>query len=64
MWAFNTGGDVFSSPTIGTDGTIYVQSVAGKLYAINPEGTPKWSIITGYESASCPTAAVEPQQRR
>ena len=33
-WGFPTGESVSSSPDIGTDGTIYVGSVDGKLYAI------------------------------
>ena len=34
---------VYSSPAIGADGTIYVGSGGGKLYAINPDGTLKWA---------------------
>ena len=34
-------------PTIGSDGTIYIASDA--LYAINPDGTRKWSYSPGYE---------------
>ncbi|OEU79872.1 MAG: hypothetical protein BA865_12325, partial [Desulfobacterales bacterium S5133MH4] len=41
-WEFPTGGSVFSSPAVGPDGTIYVGSDDGKLYAINPDGTQKW----------------------
>ena len=33
-WAFKTGGDVYSSPAIGIDGTIYVGSDDYSLYAI------------------------------
>ena len=35
LWEFETGGDVGSSPAIGSDGTVYVGSVDGKLYAID-----------------------------
>ena len=35
IWEFETGDDVFSSPAIGSDGTVYVGSVDKKLYAIN-----------------------------
>ncbi|UCF90618.1 MAG: PQQ-like beta-propeller repeat protein, partial [Desulfobacterales bacterium] len=41
-WAFSTGADVISSPAVGADGTIYVGSVDGHLYAINPDGSQKW----------------------
>jgi len=46
-WAFTTGDVVYSSPAIGADGTIYVGSNDGKLYAINPDGTQKWAFTTG-----------------
>jgi len=41
-WKFGTGDWVRSSPAIGEDGTIYVGSNDGYLYAINPVGTLKW----------------------
>ena len=31
-----------STPAIGEDGTIYVGSGSGRLFAINPDGTEKW----------------------
>ena len=37
-WAFETGNWVSSSPTIGSDGTIYVGSKDKTLYAISPDG--------------------------
>ena len=46
-WAFETGGSVVSSPAIGSDGTIYVGSNDGNLYAINPTGSLKWTFQTG-----------------
>ena len=36
LWEFETGDDVFSSPAIGSDGTVYVGSHK-KLYAIKTE---------------------------
>jgi len=33
-WEFQTGGLVYSSPAIGSDGTVYVGSWDGKVYAI------------------------------
>ncbi len=41
-WRFQTGGEIDSSPAIGTDGTVYVGSDDGYLYAINPNGIEKW----------------------
>ena len=46
-WAFTTGNWITSSPAIGADGTIYIGSEDNKLYAINPNGTPKWAFPTG-----------------
>ena len=34
QWEYKTGGDVWSSPAIGSDGTIYVGSDDDNLYAI------------------------------
>ena len=42
-WNYATGDMIFSSPAIGADGTIYVGSLDGELYAINADGTFKWS---------------------
>lgn len=42
-WTFDLGGVThFRSPSIGTDGTIYAAS-SSVLYAINPDGSLKWS---------------------
>ena len=46
-WAFKAGDDVESSPAIGSDGTIYVGSDDDNLYALNPDGTLKWTFATG-----------------
>ena len=37
IWKFETGGPVFSSPAIGSDGTLYVGSLDRELYAIKTE---------------------------
>ena len=34
-WAFQSGASIYSSPSIGPDGTIYVGSYDHNLYAIN-----------------------------
>ena len=47
LWKFKTGNGVFSSPAIGTDGTIYVGSLDHKVYAINGQtGEKKWEFNT------------------
>jgi PKD repeat protein len=40
-WQVNIG-TVWSTPVIGTDGTIYVANAFGRMYAVNPDGTYKW----------------------
>ena len=37
IWEFETGNLVFSSPAIGSDGTVYVGSEDKKLYAIKTD---------------------------
>ena len=44
-----------SSPTIGSDGTIYVGSWDNNLYAIKPNGSKKWTFETGGGVDSSPT---------
>jgi outer membrane protein assembly factor BamB len=47
-WSVDLGpGRQGSSPTLGPDGTIYVLNGAGKLFAIAPDGTVKWTAQTG-----------------
>ena len=45
-WTYQTGDPIYSSPTIASDGTIYVSS-SGKLYALSSDGTQKWSYNIG-----------------
>ncbi len=35
------------SPAVGADGTIYVNSFNPTVYAINPDGTTKWTFTAG-----------------
>jgi len=42
LWSYKTSGAVESSPTIGTDGTIYIGSHDGNLYALSSDGSLKW----------------------
>ena len=37
LWEYKTGSGVYSSPAIGSDGTVYVGSGDKKLYAIKTE---------------------------
>lgn len=42
QWSFVTQNLVYSSPAVGTDGTVYVGSESRRLWAINADGTLKW----------------------
>jgi outer membrane protein assembly factor BamB len=54
-WRYTTGNYVSSSPSIGSDGTIYVGSHDRNIYAINSNGTLKWSYTTGNIVFSSPS---------
>ncbi len=43
-----------TTPAIGADGTIYFGTFEGRLCAINPDGTRKWSFRTEREICSSP----------
>jgi outer membrane protein assembly factor BamB/nitrous oxidase accessory protein NosD len=50
LWNYTTGGSIEAvqfSPVIGADGTIYMGNCDGKLYALNPDGSVKWTYTTG-----------------
>lgn len=40
QWAVATGGRVTATPAVGPDGTVYIGSLDGFMYALNPNGTP------------------------
>jgi len=40
LWKFSTKGTLISSPALGADGTLYVGSMDGKLYAFNSSAGP------------------------
>eukprot|EP00947_MAST-08B_sp_MAST-8B-sp1_P003830 g3830.t1 len=61
-WDFQTGGYVYSSPTISSDGaTAFVRSNDNKLYAINTvDGTKKWEFLAAGSSVqSSPTLSSD-----
>lgn len=43
VWAFRTQGRIYADPVVGADGTLYVASHDGFLYAVSPDGKEKWS---------------------
>lgn len=49
-WIYTTGGKIYySSAVISADGTIYIGSSDGIIYAFNSNGTLKWNYTTGGE---------------
>jgi len=58
-WRFLTSAAIESSPAIGTDGTIYVGSCDGSVYALYSDGRLRWSYRTGGAVHSSPAIAVD-----
>lgn len=56
-WAVPTQGIVESSPAIAGDGTTYVGSGDGKLYAITQNGTVRWTADLGAPVSGSPCIA-------
>jgi outer membrane protein assembly factor BamB len=46
-WSFRTGKGIFSTPVVGSDGTVYVGSADSNFYAIRPGGKRRWKFATG-----------------
>ena len=53
-WKSITGSEIWSSPIVGPDNTIYVSSTDGNIFAYSPDGTEKWHYRAGYELYSNP----------
>jgi len=45
---------VRSSPAAGLDGTVYAGADDNNLYAVNPDGTQKWSFPTSGQILASP----------
>ncbi len=54
LWTFDTLDVVQSSPALAPDGTIYIGSHDGSLYALNTDGSRKWRFRTAASIASSP----------
>lgn len=60
LWAFQTNDGVISSPTMGVDGTIYIGSDDGKVYALDGKiGAKKWDYQTGGRVRSTPAVGPD-----
>jgi outer membrane protein assembly factor BamB len=45
-WTFRTGRGIFSTPVLGPDGAVYFGSADGCFYALERDGSPRWSFQT------------------
>ena len=44
LWSYDTADKVESTPALASDGTVYVGDLDGIFYALNSDGTLKWSV--------------------
>ncbi len=51
--------EIFSSPAVGADGTVYVGTCAWRVLAVKRDGTIKWAILTGGEVLSSPAVGAD-----
>jgi len=59
-WKFNAGfNGKTSQPAIAADGTVYVGSFDGNVYAIDQSGAQKWRFGTGNQIYDSPTIAAD-----
>lgn len=57
-WTFRAGGRL-SAPVIAADGTMYIDSEDGNLYALDPWGNKKWACPLSGEVISPPAVASD-----
>ena len=57
-WSYATSDEVRSSPTIGSDGTVYFGSYEGRLYALNADGSLRWA-SSGFTDSVFSSPAVD-----
>jgi len=58
-WRYETERMITSSPALGPDGTIYIGSYDGYLYAVRPQGILRWRYQTGALIQSSPAVAAD-----
>ncbi len=51
-WEFSTGAGIIGTPALGDDGTLYVGSLDGYLYALDPSGNLTWKFYTSVTETS------------
>ena len=58
-WAVGLRGESDSAPAVGQDGTIYVGTRKGQLWALNPDGSRKWVFQAQDEIKSAPAVGLD-----
>lgn len=58
-WQRNECGQINASPAIGNDGTIYVGNRSNAFFALNPDGSIKWSYDSGSVHDSSPAVGAD-----
>ncbi|HVV71402.1 MAG TPA: PQQ-binding-like beta-propeller repeat protein, partial [Verrucomicrobiae bacterium] len=62
VWTYPSSGGIgaiYAAPALASDGTVYVSTQTGSLYAINPNGTLKWSFALGAAANSGPSVGPD-----
>ena len=59
MWEYRTGGRILTWPAIGADGTIYLGSDDGYVYALLADGSLQWRFQTDGKVRASPAIAED-----
>ncbi|RPI28619.1 MAG: hypothetical protein EHM61_04465 [Acidobacteria bacterium] len=55
LWTFQADGSIAASPVVSPDGTIYLASTDGHLYALTLDGSRKWEFAAGESLFATPS---------
>lgn len=58
-WKLHLGDEFYTAPAIGSDGTVYLGSDSGTVFAVAPNGKLRWRFETGEEISSSPTVGPD-----
>ena len=58
-FTFTPTSSIVTPPVVGRDGEIYFCTMDEKLYAVNPDGTEKWSVPCGYVRDGAPVIGAD-----